>query len=82
MAGKVFFVTGLFADEDDFSAPGAFAEHGLRASFPKIAAFAVGRGFAKSFQAFAFGQKICRRSVRFVFTHKSESVVRICLVQT
>jgi hypothetical protein len=71
----------LFADKDDFRAPRTFAEHGLSASFPKIATFAVGGGFAKSFQAFALREKIFGGIFRFVFTHTIDSAV-LNLVQT
>jgi hypothetical protein len=77
---KVLFVAGLFADEDDFSAPSTFAENGLRAAFPQIAAFAVGRGCAKSFQLLRSGKKSAAE-VSVCLCSQSESAVRNCLVK-
>ena len=36
LAGAILLVSGLFADEHDRGAPGAGAEYGLRAGFPKV----------------------------------------------
>jgi len=69
-AGQIFFVAGLFADEDNLGAPRAFAEDGLGAAFPKVAAFTISRGIAKRFQTFAFGEKICGRKFRLVLAHE------------
>jgi hypothetical protein len=44
LAREIFFVAWLFADEHDCRALASFAEDSLRASFPKVAGFAIGRG--------------------------------------
>ena len=49
MAGKVFFIAGLFPDKDNFGASRAFPENGLRAAFPQVTSFAVCCRVAKSF---------------------------------
>src|SRR5437764_1157708 len=47
---EIFFVTGLFADEKNFSATRAFAKDSLRASLPEVAGFAVGSSVTKRFK--------------------------------
>jgi hypothetical protein len=43
---RIFLVTGLFADKDNFRAGQPFAEHGLRGAFPEITGLAIlGRCF-------------------------------------
>src|ERR1043166_1374062 len=71
MAGKIFFVAGLFAHEDNLSAPCAFAKDGLGAAFPKVAGLAIGGGFTKSFDAFALRKKFFSRTFRFIFSHRT-----------
>ena len=46
-SGEVFFVAGLFADENDSGVGGTFAEDSLRAGFPKGAGAAFFGGSAK-----------------------------------
>jgi hypothetical protein len=46
-ARQIFFVARLLADEQNDSAPAAFAKHGLRAAFPKVTRFAIGSGGAQ-----------------------------------
>jgi hypothetical protein len=48
----------LFAHEDDFGSPRAFAKNSLGAAFPKIATLAVGGRVAKGLQIFPLGEKI------------------------
>src|SRR6266508_2113898 len=47
MSLKIFFIAGLFANEHDHRAAAAFAEDGLRASFPEVAGFAIGSGLTQ-----------------------------------
>jgi hypothetical protein len=49
LAAEIFFIAGLFADEEYFSSTRAFAEDGLRATLPEVTSFAIGSRVAKSF---------------------------------
>ena len=58
---EIFFVTGLFADEKNFSATRAFAKDSLRATLPEVAGFAVSSSVTKRFKRFLRGKKFFRR---------------------
>jgi hypothetical protein len=59
---EVFFITWLFADEENFSATRAFAKDRLRATLPEVAGFAVGSGVTKRFKRFLLRKEFFRRS--------------------
>src|SRR5207249_10739702 len=48
MTREIFSISGLLANEDDFSMCAPFAEHRLGSSFPKVASLAVRRGHAQA----------------------------------
>ena len=48
MTSEIFSISGLLANEDDFSMCAPFAEHRLGGSFPKVASLAARRGHAQA----------------------------------
>src|SRR5438445_11645435 len=48
MTSEIFSISGLLANEDDFSMCVPFAEHRLGSSFPKVASLAARRGHAQA----------------------------------
>jgi hypothetical protein len=51
LAGEVFLVAGLLADQHDPGLLRAFAEHGLRRAFPEMTGAAIGGLLAEGFEA-------------------------------
>jgi hypothetical protein len=48
MTSEIFSISGLLANEDDFSMCVPFAEHRLGSSFPKVASLAARRSHAQA----------------------------------
>src|SRR5207247_6260969 len=48
MTSEIFSISGLLANEDDFSMCAPFAEHSLGSSFPKVASLAARSGHAQA----------------------------------